>query len=62
LNVDLVFCGIHKKEIGSFYIKLMWWLDGKLESKKEEDMRINYLLMNQKYDLRVLTLTEKMQR
>jgi len=40
----------------------MWWLDGKLESKKEEDMRINYLLMNQKYDLRVLTLTEKMQR
>ena len=25
-------------------------------------MRINYLLMNQKYDLRVLTLPETMQR
>ena len=34
LNVDLVYCGINKKDIGSFYIKLMWWLDGKIDLKK----------------------------
>ena len=40
----------------------MWWLDGKLDTKKEEEMKINYLVMNQKHDLKVLNLTETMQR
>ena len=40
----------------------MWWLDGKLDTKKDEEMKINYLVMNQKHDLKVLNLTETMQR
>ena len=62
LVVNLVFCGMDKKEIGSFYIKLMWWLDGNQENKREEEMKINYLIMNKRYELRVMTLTETMQR
>jgi hypothetical protein len=44
--VNLIFCGMNRKEIGSFYIKLMWWLDGNTDNKKEEEMRINYMLMH----------------
>jgi hypothetical protein len=40
----------------------MWWLDGQTEEKKEEEMTINNLLMNEKHELKVLTLTEDMQR
>jgi hypothetical protein len=46
LTVNLIFCGMNRKEIGSFYIKLMWWLDGNTDNKKEEEMRINYMLMH----------------
>jgi hypothetical protein len=62
LQVSLIFCGIDRKEIGSFYIKLMWWLEGKQEEKKEEEIKINYLLMHQRHELKVMTLTETMQR
>ncbi len=49
LQVNLIFCGIDKKIIGSFYIKLMWWIDGKQEDKKDEEMKIHYLIMNKKH-------------
>lgn len=29
--VKLTFCGIEgRNEIGSFYVKVMWWVDGKV--------------------------------
>lgn len=57
LQVSLIFCGIDRKEIGSFYVKLMWWLEGKQDEKKEEEIKINYLLMNKRHELKVMTLT-----
>lgn len=62
LAVKLTYCGGEKCEIGAFYVKLVWWVDGKSEDKREECIRLSYILMNRREELNILTLTPQMQR
>lgn len=57
LAVKLTYCGGEKCEIGAFYLKVVWWVDGRAEEKREERMRINYILMNRREELDILTLS-----
>jgi hypothetical protein len=35
LAVKLTYCGVNDKcEIGAFYVKVMWWIDGKADEKR----------------------------
>jgi hypothetical protein len=40
----------------------MWWVDGRAEEKREEKIRISYILMNRREELGILLITSEMQK
>jgi uncharacterized protein (DUF885 family) len=62
LTVKLTYCGASEKsEIGAFYVKVVWWVDGKAEERREEKIRISYILMNRREELAILSLSPQLQ-